>query len=147
MVRLLPVKNREVYMSKFITELKLEHCQLLKMLESFKKGQGIVGREWKESLFAARELFLAHLKKEDEQLYPLMLDASVTNPDLERTLHVFTEDMKRVSAMTIRFLDKYNTVSGGTNFIQDFAEVEINLRNRIEQEESTLYPEYEKLVP
>lgn len=133
-------------MSQFIEQLKKEHVVLQEMLNGFKKGQGIVGLEWKEKLFKAKEFFISHLKKEDENLYPMMIEASATNPDLEKMLVVFTSDMKRISALAFEFLDKYKSVSGGTGFVKDFAELEIQMKNRIVQEETVLYPEYEKLL-
>lgn len=129
-------------MADFIRELTEEHKVLLDMLEGFKRGQGITGKEWKEKLFAAKELFIEHLKKEDESLYPELLSASELDPDLEKTVQEFIDDMRRISAMTLAFLDKYHENSGGTAFIRDFAELEINLKKRISQEEMVLYPQY-----
>lgn len=133
-------------MNKLIQELKKEHITLIKMLEGFKKGQGIVGKEWKEKLFSAKELFSSHLKKEDERLYPMLLKASEDNELLMKTVYEFTYDMKRVSSLAYRFFDKYNEVSGGTDFIKDYAELEINLKNRIVQEENVLFKNFEKLL-
>ena len=132
-------------MNKLIQELKREHKALFKILDSFKKGQGIVGNDWKERLFSARELFSSHLKKEDEKLYPNLLKASENNEALMKTVSHFINDMKTVSGLAYRFFDKYKAVSGGTDFIKEFAELEINLKNRIEQEEKVLFKEYENL--
>jgi hemerythrin-like domain-containing protein len=131
-------------MDNFIAELKSEHKELLEMLEGFKKGQGITAPGWKEKLFAAKNLFLKHLKEEDEKLYPALLKVSEKDELLNKIVTRFTQEMKKVSEKTILFLEKYASVSQGSDFIKDFAQLEILLKSRIEQEEKVLYEEYLK---
>ena len=131
-------------MSVFIDDLKHEHQELLSYLSAFKKGQGIIGSEWKESLFAAKSLFIQHLKKEDSKLYPELLKESEKDAALKAKIEKFAQEMRSISMKAMNFFDKYSSVSGGTEFIQDFAELEILLKSRIAEEEKNLFSEYEK---
>ena len=132
-------------MSKFIENLKSEHRKLFKLLELCKKGQGIVGGEWKNDLFSAKNLFIGHLKKEDNSLYPELLKAAEKDTGLKKKTDKFIEDMKSISKKALAFFNQYTSVSAGTEFVRDYAEVEILLKSRMKQEEENLFPEYEKL--
>lgn len=127
-----------------IHHFKEDHRKLLELLEASKKGQGVIGSDWKDKLFEAKELFLKHLAEEDEKLYPAMQEAAKDNELLYKIVGRYVEGMKRVSEVALKFFEKHKSVSGGSEFTRDFAELEVLLKDRIAQEEAELYKEYEK---
>jgi hemerythrin-like domain-containing protein len=131
-------------MDRLIEDLKKEHLELFELLEAFKKGRGVDGTGWKEKLFAARKLFQEHLKKEDEQLYPRLLSKWSGDRSMENIVQKYVEDMKKISMETMAFLDRYNTTSSGSDFMKDYAEMMIDMKSRIHDEEEKLFKELEK---
>lgn len=132
-------------MNKLIRELKKEHEEIFELLEAFKKGRGVDGTGWKEKLFSAKALFLDHLKKEDEELYPKLLEKRTGDRTMENIVGRYIADMKKISAETVAFLDKYNTSGqSGSDFMQDYASMMVGLKARMREEEEKLFRELEK---
>lgn len=132
-------------MDPLIRELKKEHEELFELLEAFKKGRGIDGMDWKAKLFSAKKLFLDHLKKEDEQLYPRLLSKWSGDMSMEMIVRKYVDDMRRISAETIAFLDKYNSSErSGSDFMRDYAALTVDLKTRIREEEEKLFRELDR---
>jgi hypothetical protein len=131
-------------MDRLIMELKQEHEELFVLLEAFKKGRGVDGTGWKENLFAAKKLFLEHLKKEDEELYPRLRAKWAGDKTMDAIVTKYIDDMKKISQETVVFLDRYNTASAGTDFMKDYAEMMVDLKSRMREEEEKLFRELEK---
>ena len=106
---------------------------------------GISTNEGKSKLLAAKQGLLAHLKKEDDQLYPVLNEAAEQDPDLRRTLDTFAKDMKVVSGGALEFFAKYAGGGSGLEFARDFGRLYAVLGSRVRREESVLYAEYDKL--
>ena len=62
-------------MSKLVDELKKEHSVIVETLNKV-KNLGFVSEEGQNILLAVKKNLLAHLKKEDEQLYPFLKNAA-----------------------------------------------------------------------
>ncbi|MDH5681306.1 MAG: hemerythrin domain-containing protein [Spirochaetota bacterium] len=133
-------------MSELVNELKKEHDILVTVLNEVKEI-GISSQEGKDKLSAAKNGLLAHLKKEDEQLYPKLRVAATSNEQLQRTLDHFLREMEEISSFAIEFFGKYESGGEGVEFIRDFGKLIGGLRGRIRREENILYPEYDKLFP
>lgn len=131
-------------MDKLIRELKREHGELFGLLEAFKQGRGVDGADWKEKLFSAKKLFQDHLKKEDDELYPRLLDKCSGDATMETMVRKFMEDMKKISAKTLDFLERYNSTSGGSDFMRDYAEMMVDLKGRMREEEEKLFAQVRK---
>jgi regulator of sigma D len=131
-------------MDRLIKELKEEHVELFGLLEAFKKGRGVDGTGWKEKLFSARKLFQDHLKKEDEELYPRLIKKWAGDKSMENIVKKFIADMKVISKETMAFLDRYDTTSSGSDFMKDYAEMMVDLKSRMQEEEDKLFKELEK---
>ena len=56
-------------MTNIVTELKLEHAELRNVLELV-RSHGIGSPAGREALHAARQLFVDHIRHEDERFYP-----------------------------------------------------------------------------
>ena len=131
-------------MSALIDEFKKEHSEIIDTLKEIKE-LGVLSEEGQAKLISAKESLLEHLKKEDEQLYPVLRKEAEHNKKLKEILDVFAVDMENVSRVVMEFFDKYSegvidsVVSGA------FENLFAAFRNRIRNEEDILYDEYEKI--
>jgi hypothetical protein len=131
-------------MSKLIEELEKEHAVIVETLSKVKKF-GITSSEGQNTLIAAKNGFLAHLKKEDDQLYPFLNKAAESNAALKQTLEMFAKDMDAISKTALDFFDKYSIGGSGIEFAMDFGALSAKLSQRIFKEESTIYKKYVEL--
>jgi hypothetical protein len=133
-------------MSQLIVELKKDHSALVKILNDATE-LGITSKEGQQVLMNAKVVLLAHLKKEDERLYPVLKSAAETNPELKKTLDIFAKDMAGVSTAAINFFTKYAEGGSGMEFAKDIGMLFSTLKTRIRKEEEVLYKEYDSLNP
>jgi hemerythrin-like domain-containing protein len=133
-------------MSKLIEELKQEHSELVSMLSKVTEF-GIGSKEREDILFSAKNVLLAHLKKEDAELYPFLRKKTENDKNLELILDMFTRDMETVSKTVLAFFDKYSQGDSHSEleFAANFGRLLGLLEVRIQKEENILYKEYERL--
>ncbi len=131
-------------MSILIEELKKEHLKILASLNEANEI-GILSREVQVKLLSAKAGLLAHLKKEDEQLYPALRKEAENNKELKNTLDLFAMDMENVTKAAQEFFDKYSEGVLDKKFVGEFESLFVALGTRIRNEEDVLYEEYEKL--
>jgi iron-sulfur cluster repair protein YtfE (RIC family) len=128
-----------------IEDLKKEHADVAGLLKEVKR-LGIGSREGKAKLLLAKDGLLSHLKKEDEQLYPVLKREAEKNPELKRTLDIFAQEMEKISGVVLSFFEKYSSATtSGLEFAKDLGGVFAGLETRIRREENILYKEYEKI--
>ena len=133
-------------MSALIEELKREHSELVAILNEV-KGLDILSKEGQTKLLSAKERFLTHLKKEDRQLYPVLIKEANDNKLLEGTLVLLAIDMMDVSRVVLEFFDKCSRRAfSDTELQREFENLFIALDKRIRNEEDILYYEYERLI-
>ncbi len=131
-------------MSKLVDELKKEHSVIAETLNNA-KNLGITSEEGQKTLLAAKSGLLAHLKKEDEQLYSVLKNASESDANLKVTLNTFAKDMDEISKVALEFFDKYSTGGSGLEFAKDFGELFAIISKRIRREESIIFQKYDEL--
>lgn len=131
-------------MSKLINELKSEHQTLVAILEEA-KALGISNKEGQAKLNSAKMGLLAHLKKEDNQLYPKLKDEAAKNANVKMLLEVMAKDMDKVSGSAMSFFDKYANGGKGMEFARDYGQLIAALGARMRTEETSLYAEFENL--
>ncbi len=122
-------------MSALIDELRKEHSEIVAALNEVKE-LGILSKEGLARLMTAKERLLTHLKKENEQFYPVF----------RKKLDLQAKDMKNVSRAVQEFFDKY--FSGeilDTEIQKEFENLSVVLSKRIRNEEDILYEVYEKM--
>lgn len=132
-------------MAKLIKELKKDHEVILAILNKVKE-LGIGSREGQEKLLSVKNLLLAHIKKEDDQLYKVLNKAAENDSDLKHTIDVFAKDMDNISRVAFEFFSKYINGGSGIEFAKDFGRLYALLGERIRREESIIYARYERLV-
>jgi DUF438 domain-containing protein len=132
-------------MSDLVSILKSEHQNIVKILTKV-SDLGVDSKEGRQALLAAKTGLIAHLNREDEHLFPVLLKEAESDPILEDALDFFHEDIAGVTNAAIAFFDKYETDGENSTFQSDFSEVVRVLSQRIQKEESVLYRMYDKLV-
>ena len=132
-------------MSALIEELKKEHLEIVAALNEAKEF-GILSREGQTKLMSVKAVFLEHLKKEDEQLYPALTNEAESHKDIKNTLDLFSMDMENVSKIVLELFDKCSGEEAlGMDFQREFEDLLVALNKRIRNEEDLLYEEYEKM--
>ncbi len=132
-------------MSALINQLKKEHGQIAEVLGKV-NSLGISNPEAQKLLLKAKSGLLAHLKTEDEKLYPVLRKEAESNPQLKRTLDHFAKDMEAISKVALDFFEKYANGGKGFEFGKDFGRLFSSLSNRISKEESIIYQKYNEIM-
>jgi len=132
-------------MSVLIEELKKDHSEIVDALNEVKE-LGILSKEGQSKLMSAKECLLTHIKKEDEQLYPVLRKEAENNKQLESALDLCALDMETVSRIVLEFFDKYSRRAfSDTELQREFENLFTALDKRIRNEEDILYGEYEMM--
>ena len=135
-------------MAKLIDELKKDHVAISTLLNRV-KDPNVSNAEAHKILLSAQASLLAHLKKEDSQLYPVLNNAAKDNAGLKRTVDFYAKDMNEITRKAVEFFDKYSRHDSRIDleFAKAFGNLFATISGRLRSEESTLYKEYEKLNP
>ena len=131
-------------MTALIEEFKREHSEILAILNEVKE-LGILSKEGQAKLMSAKAHLLAHLKKEDEKLYPVLRKEAERNKNLKKEVDMFAMDPEYVSRVVSEFFDKYSGGEIDENFSVNFESLFAALSARIRNEEEALYKEYEEI--
>lgn len=132
-------------MSVLIDALKQDHVVLVETLNKI-KSLGITSEEGQKLLLAAKGALLAHLAKEDKELYPILMKAAETDASLKSTLDLYAKDMDEISKAALEFFHKYSDGGTGLEFAKDLGRLFGSLATRVRKEESTLYVKYNELM-
>ena len=131
-------------MSQLVDTLKAEHANIVKMLT--RVGElGVNTDEGRKTLHSAKTGLLSHLGREDDHLYPALVEAAKHDPVIQDALDVFLEDMKGVSAAALAFFEKVENGGGGDALADDFSHLVEVLAQRIRKEEAVIYEMYDQL--
>ena len=128
-------------MSVLIDELKKDHSEIVATLSEVKE-LGILSKEGQAKLMAAKEHFLTHLKKEDEQLYPFLKKEAENKKHLKNALDLCALEMEKVSGIVQDFFDKYSEGVVRNKLQKEFEKLSEALSKRIRNEEDILFDEY-----
>ena len=133
-------------MPQLIEKLKLDHFEISDLFREI-AHLGVTSEEGQKKLLDSKETLLTHLKKEDDELYPVLWEMAKDNHDLKLKLESFANDMDNVTRTISAFFEKYTGGEHGTDFKIDFQKIYLILTERINNEESILFPEYKKSEP
>jgi len=143
-------------MANLVEQLKAEHVQLKQIL----KKAGDFSKPAVERIGFLSEVkkgLLAHLGKEDRELYPVLSGVAQHNQEVRRILEVFAKDMEEIAPQVLTFFEKYEDVQWVSEkmrtdiafpaeFGQDLERLVVLLGLRIGREEATLYPTYDRVA-
>ena len=131
-------------MAKLIEVLKKEHTVIAETLDKA-RSQGLTSKGGQNSLLAVKMGLLAHLKKEDVLLYPVLNKAAESDANLKRTLETFAKDMEGISRAALEFFEKYSDGGLGLEFGRDFGKFYALLTQRVSKEENIIFKKYDEL--
>ncbi len=131
-------------MSLLIDELKKQHSEIFTELKKA-NDHGIVTNGGRDKLLSTKADLLAHLKKEDEHLYPVLIKEAERNKQLENILDSFSSEMEDISRSALKFFKKYSDGVIDSKYVETFETLYATLSARMENEESVLFAEYEKI--
>ncbi|QWV95088.1 hemerythrin domain-containing protein [Geomonas oryzisoli] len=133
-------------MARLIDELKKDHVAIEDMLNRV-KDTSITNKEAHRLLLAAQSTLLAHLRKEDAQLYPVLNRAAQADQGLKRTVDFYAKDMEEISSNAVAFFKKYSADDAPIDieFAKALGRLFATISRRLRSEENTLYAAYEKL--
>lgn len=135
-------------MQPLIAELVREHAFISDMLREAKK-LGVRSQAGLAALISAKRGLLAHLKKEDDRLYPELRRAAERDAEVRALLLMFGRDLEEVTRVVLGFFEKYETPGArftDLEFAKDFGQLMARLSLRLSTEEKTLYQQYERLA-
>lgn len=144
-------------MPRLIEELKADHISLKHTLRKAADHHRPASERIR-ILIRAKAALIAHLEKENRELYPTLRAAVESDPHLSGVVDVFARDMEQIAPQALDFFEKYGDAeavaasftSNVQNVIEFGAELErliILLGLRIGREENTLYPAFELVNP
>ncbi len=135
------------YSPDLVESLEADHKKLLGLYGKIQKAFDAKQFEEVSSMLKSFKSGLnAHLLTENVRLY-IYLDHSLSEDPLNSELiHGFRREMDDIAKVALGFLTKYETIGVDEHlapyFMKDFATIGEVLVERIEREESTLYPLY-----
>ena len=131
-------------MEYLIDILKSEHRLIVKLLNKL-RTEGLTSSDAVQELIDARNLLLQHLKKEDEILYQVLFEGSQLDKTLGLQLKRFDKEMGKVTQKVFTYFTNYSEGKNAGNFARDTKAIYEMLKTRIVNEETILFPEYERL--
>ncbi|MCL6473364.1 MAG: hemerythrin domain-containing protein [Firmicutes bacterium] len=132
-------------MLNLIDQLRLEHTELSTSFGSL-RDIDISTAEGREKLKSIKVTLLAHLRRDNEELYPKLREVASNDQKLQRTIEWFTRDTARISAVLILFLDQYADGGSKIAFMRDFKRLNTILNALIKQEEQLILDELDDTI-
>ncbi|MHC4268888.1 MAG: hemerythrin domain-containing protein [Planctomycetota bacterium] len=131
-------------MSTLIDEFKREHSEIVAALKEVKE-LGILSKEGQTKLFSIKASLFEHLKKEEEQLYPVFYKVAEQNKELKDVLDIIKKDLEKASKDVLEFFNKYNLGVLDKKIVEDFESLFDVICKRMRYEEFILYDEYNNM--
>lgn len=132
-------------MSDLIKELKEEHNTLKTLLSEVYNY--ISSKEKKiEFVKKLKAIVVAHIEKEDKELYPFLKKAAEKDANLKIKLELFAKDWEGISEFANYYIEKYSEGNFDQKFAGDTAKLLSTLRQRMMKEEISLYSEYNNRI-
>lgn len=131
--------------SILVYELKKDHETVLALLEKLRSAN-IDSKETHGWILSIKAALMAHLRKEDTQLYPVLKKAAEKDENLKTTLNLFAKDMDTVYKVALEFVDKYSKGGDKFAFARDLGKITVAVKTRISKEENILYNKFDQIA-
>ena len=136
---------------ELISQLKKEHVEIMHGFESIKSeiAEGKPGdADLINELRELKNILVGHLDLEDKMLYPGLVKAGGEAKELGEK---FSEEMLGISKTALAFFGKYMSETIGdllqsSEFRKELDGIIQAVTKRVDAEENTLFPAYEKYV-
>ncbi len=133
-------RMRRKIFSKFISSLEKEHDEILEYCSLLREKSNNREEAFK-LLLTIKNRLEEHLQKEDELLYPPLVDKTKDNKDFQKSLSFFIKNITKVSHS---FEDLFQAISDKNKEEKDYRKYlnlfEMKLYERIKKEESIIFP-------
>lgn len=133
-------------MTSLVAQLKQEHDALKAKVTEITL-QGIMTPEGFFELQQLMGLLRTHIAHEDRDMYPLLEQVALHDDDLRALLARFRAEINEVTDESARFFAFYVTPERSLDYAHDVARIFSMLTNRINTEETLLYPRLAALKP
>ncbi len=132
-------------MSNLIQELIEEHNTLKELLSSV---YNYISSKEKKIEFVKKlaDIVVAHISKEDKELYPFLNKEAEKDSNLKTKLDLFAKDWEGISKFANYYIEKYSDGQFTSEFPTDTAKLLSTLRQRMMKEEISLYSEYNNRI-
>lgn len=132
-------------MSNIIQELVEEHNALKELLSSV---YNYISSKEKKIEFVKKlaDIVVAHIEKEDKELYSFLRKEAEKDTNLKTKLELFAKDWEGISEFTNYYIGKYSEGQFTSEFAADTAKLLSTLRQRMMKEEISLYSEYNNRI-
>lgn len=128
-------------MSDLIHQLESEHASLVDSFNKIKRLE-INSDGAYVQLQSIKVDLLAHLKKENETVYPKLREVSFDNLKLQRTLDLFARDIVRLATVFIQFLDRYSHGGPQGEYARDISRLSMIMSAFARREEEMIFSAY-----
>lgn len=132
-------------MSGLITLLEKQHVDLISKLKTVKE-LGVTSEAGQKALLATKASLVAHLKIEDEELYPVLKKAAEEDASLKRMVDRYITEMEKITENTLQFFEKHSKGGSGMEFAKDYGRLVGAISTRMRSEENSLYKKYIEVV-
>jgi hemerythrin-like domain-containing protein len=128
-----------------LKRLSTEHTELEHALAGIRPRQFRTD-EGRSRLFRVHDLFLQHVRKEREELYPVLEKAATADQRIADHLRRMSDDLRIVTGLAEDFFRKYQQGEPMlVEFATDHGALLTILKIRLKREEQTLFPLFETL--
>ena len=116
-------------MSAFIDSLREEHAEIKESLMKI-SAMDLWSKEARLQLLKIQEVFINHLQKEDDEMYPRLKAASSSDEQLMSILKYMEDEIKLISQFVFIFFDKFSQKATPVGFDREFSPRTIPIRSR-----------------
>ena len=123
-----------------IDDLKSEHTQILQLFEELEEAK-YTDKSLTNEL---KEVAMTHLKKEDELLYPSLMESD--KEEIRHTAKIFSDIVKKYSEEFLEVVDNLLTFENEVDedAISDFEKIRDRIKDRIAIEETMLFASFDQ---
>ena len=131
-------------MSEIIERFRREHKTLLRVLKACKED-ALDSNMCKTRAKIAHDLLMEHLDSEAVEIYEPLRREAEHDPRLKKILDASERDVDAIKAAAARFFEDCSTSAVRMDFVKHFSVFYILLKDKVANEESIVFPEYERL--
>ena len=132
-------------MTPLVEQLKIEHEALLNNFQDVLKT-GVAKPAGIQKLMATKLLLLRHLRREENEMYPVLQRGAATNEALRTMLDDLAAEYEELARHLMDFFERYENGGEGLQFARELGKLQGMLSSRIRREENRVYPVFEKLA-
>jgi hypothetical protein len=133
-------------MGSAIKKLKSDHDMILSILKACRDSD-VNSAEAIKRCRDLHTLLLDHLKEEDSIVYAALRDAASKNKHLTVLLEEYDDDLLEITIAAKEFFSSIGVENlKKIDYIREYGTFFMLLKERMDKEETDIYPEYERLA-